>query len=74
MARSARELFDEAMKLDPQERVTLVRLLIEALDAGIEEGVDEAWRAEIERRMAELDAGSVEAIPWEEVRARLDRR
>jgi putative addiction module component (TIGR02574 family) len=74
MARSARELFEEAMKLDPQERATLVRLLIEALDAEIEEGVDEAWRAEIERRMAELDAGSVEAIPWEEVRARLYRR
>jgi putative addiction module component (TIGR02574 family) len=62
------------MKLDPQERATLVRLLIEALDAEIEEGVDEAWRAEIERRMAELDAGSVETIPWEEVRARLYRR
>ena len=74
MARSARELFEEAMKLDPQERATLVRLLIEALDAESEEGVDEAWRAEIERRMAELDAGSVEAIPWEEVRARLYRR
>ena len=74
MARSARKLFEEAMKLDPQERATLVRLLIEALDAEIEEGVDEAWRAEIERRMAELDSGSVEAIPWEEVRARLYRR
>jgi hypothetical protein len=33
MARSARELFDEAMRLEPQERVTLIRLLIEALDA-----------------------------------------
>ena len=74
MARSARELFEEAMKLDPQERATLVHLLIEALDAEVEEGVDEAWRAEIERRMAELDSGSVEAIPWEEVRARLYRR
>jgi putative addiction module component (TIGR02574 family) len=74
MARSARELFEEAMKLDPQERATLLRLLVEALDAQIEEGVDEAWRAEIERRMAELDAGSVETIPWEEVRARLYRR
>jgi putative addiction module component (TIGR02574 family) len=52
----------------------LLRLLVEALDAQIEEGVDEAWRAEIERRMAELDAGSVETIPWEEVRARLYRR
>jgi putative addiction module component (TIGR02574 family) len=74
MARSARELFDEAMRLEPQERATLMRLLIEALDAEIEEGVEDAWRVEIERRMAELDAGSVEAVPWEEVRARLYRR
>ena len=51
-----------------------MRLLIEALDTEVDEGVDAAWRAEIERRMAELDAGSVETIPWEEVRARLYRR
>jgi len=74
MTRSARELFEEAMRLDVQERATLMRLLIEALDAEVEEGVEDAWRAEIERRMAELDSGSVETIPWEEVRARLHRR
>lgn len=74
MARSARELFEEAMRLPPEERATLMRLLIEALDAAAEQGVEDAWRVEIERRMAELDAGSVEAIPWEEVRARLHRR
>jgi putative addiction module component (TIGR02574 family) len=74
MARSARELFEEAMRLDPEERATLIRLLIEALDAETEEGVDDAWRGEIERRMAQLDSGSVEAIPWEQVRDRLYRR
>lgn len=74
MARSARELFEEAMRLDPQERATLMRLLIESLDAESEEGADDAWRVEIERRMAELDSGAVEAVPWEELRARLDRR
>jgi putative addiction module component (TIGR02574 family) len=62
------------MRLDPQERATLLRLLIEALDAETDDGVDEAWRVEIERRVAELDSGSVDLIPWEEVRARLDRR
>jgi putative addiction module component (TIGR02574 family) len=74
MARSARELFEEAMSLAPEERATLMRLLIESLDAESEEGVEDAWRVEIERRMAELDAGSVETIPWEELRARLYRR
>ena len=74
MARSARELFEEAMRLDPKERATLMGLLIEALDADTEQGVEDAWRVEIERRMAELDSGSIETIPWEEVRARLHRR
>jgi putative addiction module component (TIGR02574 family) len=73
MARSARELFEEAMRLDPEERATLMRLLIESLDAESDEGVEDAWRVEIERRMAELDSGSVETIPWEELRARLYR-
>jgi putative addiction module component (TIGR02574 family) len=74
MARSARELFEEAMRLDPQERATLMRLLIESLDTESEEGVEDAWRAEVECRMAELDSGAVEAVSWEELRARLYRR
>ena len=33
--------------------------------------IETAWFAEIERRIAEIDAGSVELIPWEDVRAEL---
>ena len=62
------------MRLDPEERATLMRLLIETLEAESEEGVDDAWRVEIERRMAELDSGTVQTIPWEELRERLYRR
>ena len=46
MARSARELFDEAMTLEPRERVALTSLLIESLDPGADEGTDPAWVAE----------------------------
>ena len=74
MARSARELFEEVMRLEPDERATLMRLLIETLDAVSEEGVEDAWRVEIERRMTELDSGAVEAVTWEDLRARLYRR
>jgi putative addiction module component (TIGR02574 family) len=74
MARSARELFEEAMKLGPEERATLMRLLIDTLDAESQEGAEDAWRVEVERRIAELDSGTVEAVPWEQVRARLYQR
>jgi len=36
--------------------------------------IDEAWRIEIERRIAELDSGAVETVPWEVVKAELLRR
>lgn len=74
MAKSARELFEEAMRLNPKERATLMRLLVDSLDAESEEGAEEAWLAEIERRIAELDSGQVQAVPWEELRARLYQR
>jgi putative addiction module component (TIGR02574 family) len=71
MATSARKLYEEAMKLDPEERAALTGLLIESLEPESEEGVEEGWLAEIERRMADLDSGSVQTIIWEELRARL---
>ncbi len=71
MARSAKELFEEALRLDPEQRAALAGLLIESLEPESEEGVEQAWLTEIERRMVELDSGSVETIPWEELRARL---
>jgi len=60
------------MRLDPEERAVLMRLLVETLDAESDEGVEDVWRLEIERRMAELD--SVQTVPWEELRARLYQR
>jgi putative addiction module component (TIGR02574 family) len=32
------------------------------------------WISEIERRSAEFDAGAVEAVPWEQIRADAFRR
>jgi putative addiction module component (TIGR02574 family) len=71
MGKTARQLYEEAMRLDPDERVALTGMLIESLDPESEEGVEEAWIAEIERRMVELDSGTVQTIPWEQLRARL---
>ncbi|MGH7324519.1 MAG: addiction module protein [Candidatus Rokuibacteriota bacterium] len=62
------------MRLNPDERATLVRLLLESLDPESEEGVDDARMAEVERRMAELDSGTAQPLPWDELRARLYRR
>jgi putative addiction module component (TIGR02574 family) len=71
MTETARKLFEEAMRLDPEERAALAGLLLESLEPEAEEGVEQAWVAEVERRMAELDSGAVQPIAWEELRARL---
>ncbi|MCZ6873814.1 MAG: addiction module protein [bacterium] len=39
----------------------------------VEEDVESAWKEEIEQRLAELDAGHVELVLWEEVKAKLMR-
>ena len=59
------------MRLDPKERAELTGLLIESLEPESESGVEEAWIAEVERRVAELDSGAVKTIPWDELRSKL---
>lgn len=71
MERNLKEVFDEAAQLPERDRATLAGLLIEGLDPVSESDVEAAWSEEIKRRVAEIDAGAVELIPWEEVRSEL---
>lgn len=60
-----------------RELVELITLGLEGEPAEDQEAIpplSEAWRREIDRRLAEYDAGLVQAIPWEEVKARLAAR
>lgn len=68
------ELFRQAAQLSEEDRATLVGLLIDSLESEYDTGVDEAWAAEIERRLEELKSGRAKGIPWEAVRAKLFRR
>ena len=74
MSTHVTELFERASILSDKDRATLAGLLIESLESEIDPDVEEAWRVEIERRLAELDSGAVETVPWEVVRAKLLRR
>jgi putative addiction module component (TIGR02574 family) len=74
MARDLKDVFREAFDLPEAERATLAGLLIESLEPPPEPDVEELWAAEAERRWLEIESGAVEAIPWEEVRAKLFRR
>jgi len=71
MASIPKDLYERAMSLNDQDRAELVGLLLETLDTREESGVEAAWLEEIDRRVAELDSGKVESVPWSEVRARV---
>jgi putative addiction module component (TIGR02574 family) len=71
MSRAFIDVWKEASELSEKDRADLAGLLIESLEGQPEPDVEAAWAAEIERRVAELDAGVVKTIPWEEVRQRL---
>jgi len=70
---SADDLLAEVLNLPAEARARMVRVLIDSLDAGEEEGVEDAWAAEIERRVEELDSGRAKLVDWETVRAELRR-
>jgi putative addiction module component (TIGR02574 family) len=62
-----------ALRLPVGARAAVVAQLLESLDESepAEAGVEEAWAAEAERRLAEIDAGAVNTVPWSEARKRL---
>ena len=41
------------------------------MEPNLEPDVEAAWSAEIERRLVEIDAGTVELIPWDDFRSEL---
>ena len=71
MSRTFTDVWKEAAELTEEERASLAGLLIESLESDPDPEAETAWAAEIEKRVAELDAGTVKSIPWEEVRQRL---
>ncbi len=64
------ELSRRAKELSPDERVQLAEELLATIH-GMDEEVDAEWDAEIKRRIAEIENGTAELIPAEEVFARL---
>ena len=59
----------EALKLTPGEREALAQWLLASLDEDAE--IEDAWAAEIERRIAEVESGAVQVIPIAEALARV---
>ena len=74
MSTDVKQLLDQALELPVEERATLAGWLIESLEGEAPEGVEAAWRLEIEQRIAELETGDISTVPWNVVKDRLAQR
>jgi putative addiction module component (TIGR02574 family) len=66
------QVLQSALALPSEERFQLIEALIATDQAP--PPFDESWRAVIQRRSAEIDAGAITEVPWSEVRQRLRRQ
>jgi putative addiction module component (TIGR02574 family) len=62
------------MELPAEARAALADSLLNSLDSEVDTDAEQLWREEIELRLASLDDGSAQLIPWSEVHARLSAR
>ena len=60
--------------LPGRDRARLAKELIASLDGPPEDGAEQAWAAEIERRAAEVDLGAVKLLDWESVRGQTRKK
>lgn len=65
-------LLDEVLSLPAEERSALAVALLDSLESADETTISDLWRAEVNKRRAELRAGQVQVAPWAEVRQRLN--
>lgn len=65
------DVLDKALALAPDERSAVALALLDSLDGEDDLAVSDAWRAEIRCRKEALRSGSVQAVSWEQAKARL---
>jgi putative addiction module component (TIGR02574 family) len=67
MNTQSQQILQSALALPESERAEIAASLIHSLDTDTDEGVDEGWAAEVQRRVESIDKGEVTLIPWDDV-------
>ena len=71
MTEEVSELLKKAMSLPIEARAALAGELLDSLDQTVDATAEAEWEKEIAQRVAQLQLGTVQTIPWTEVRRRL---
>ncbi|MCX5852942.1 MAG: addiction module protein [Deltaproteobacteria bacterium] len=70
----ADKVFDEALSLPSDARISLVEKLIASLNLPTHAEIDLLWAEEAERRVSQIDQGNVELISGDTVFAKIRRK
>lgn len=71
---AARQLLQDALGLSEEERVRIAAELLSSLDGQPDADWEQAWTAELTRRMKAAESRSEAASKWAEVRERVRAR
>jgi putative addiction module component (TIGR02574 family) len=67
MSIGAKKVFDEALSLPVDARVNLIEKLLTSLNLPTQPEIDRMWAEECERRIDQIDKGTVKLIPGKKV-------
>jgi putative addiction module component (TIGR02574 family) len=67
------KIVEEAQSLPREQIAELVDRLTISLYETLDSGVEDAWKTETRRRIAEIEGGKEQGIPGDEVSARVRR-
>lgn len=74
MATVGNSIMEQVLSLPVDDRIGLVERLLLSLNLPTQAEIDRQWAAEAERRIEEIEAGSVQLLPGEEVFSRMRRK
>ena len=74
MTTVADTVYDKALSLPADARISLVERLLSSLNLPTQPEIDRLWADEAERRVAQIDRGEVELIPGEKVFERIRQK
>jgi putative addiction module component (TIGR02574 family) len=68
---TSEEVRKRALDLPAGERLALATELMDSVEGTEDREWANAWAAELDRRVKELESGVVQTIPWEQVKAEM---
>lgn len=72
MTDKARQIVEMALELDFRERNEVISQLLASIDEAVDDDADEAWDAEIARRVEALESGTARTMPVSEALSKLE--